>query len=159
DFGCVYPAGGSATLPADAPINAGQPINPAVGGIPATLPANSDCVVAKEGDVDYVGLRGQLRFRPSDTIDINIVGDYTIDDRNQVASVLLEPFSPTGVLASPRFPLPANPPYNNATAAGRDITPYGPGIAYDTRFVCGRYCNFASYTNEPDTGQPNRDTA
>ncbi|MBO9517231.1 MAG: TonB-dependent receptor [Porphyrobacter sp.] len=159
DFGCVYPAGGSATLPADAPLNAGQPINPAVGGIPARLPAGSDCVVADEGEVDYMGLRGQVRWRPTDTIDINIIGDYTIDDRWQVGSVLLETYYPNGVLASPHFPLPANPPYNTATNPTRDINPFGPGIAYDTRFVCGPYCNFASYTNEPDTAWPIRDQA
>jgi iron complex outermembrane receptor protein len=159
DFGCVYPMGGGDRLPADAPINAGAEINPAVGGIPATLPSNSDCVVADEGEVDYMGLRGQLRFRPTDTIDINLTGDYTIDDRWQVGSVLLESYYPNGALASPHFPLPANPPYNNATAPGRDINPYGDGIAYDTRFVCGPYCNFASYTNDPDTTWPIRDQA
>jgi len=157
DFGCVYPMGGGDRLPADAPLNPGAEINPA-DGIPATLPANSDCVVADEGDVDYMGLRGQLRIRPTETVDINIIADYTIDDRNQVGSVLLLTRYPNGVVASPHFPLPANPPYNNATAPGRDINPYGPGIAYDTRFVCGRYCNFASYTNDPDNGMP-RDQA
>ena len=151
DFGCVYPMGGSATLPASAPINAGAPINPA-DGIPATRTGN--CEVADEGNVNYFGVRGQLRFRPSETIDINIAADYTVDDRWQVGSVLLETYYPNGMLASPRFPLPANPPYNTATLAGRDINPYGPGIAYDTRFVCGRFCNFASYTNDPDNGLP-----
>ncbi len=153
DFGCVYPVGGGDRLPADAPLNPGAEINP-VGGIPANLPATSDCVVADEGEVDYMGLRGQLRFRPTDTIDINISGDYTIDDRWQVGSVLLETYYPNGTVGSPHFPLPANPPYNNPTAPGRDINPYGPGIAYDTRFLCGPYCNFASYTNDPDTTWP-----
>jgi len=153
DFGCVYPEGGGARLPADAPLNPGAEINP-VGGIPATLPANSNCVVAKEGNVNYAGLRGQLRYRPTDTIDINIIGDYTIDDRNQVGSVLLLTRYPNGAVGSPNFPLTANPPYNNATPPGRDINPYGPGIAYDTRFICGRYCNFASYLNAADNGQP-----
>ncbi len=151
DFGCVYPAGGPATLPSNAPINAGAQINPA-DGIPATRTGN--CVVADEGNVNYMGLRGQLRFRPSDTIDINIAADYTVDDRWQVGSVLLETHYPNGYLASPNFPLVANPPWNGATAPGRDINPYGPGIAYDTRFVCGRFCNYASYTNDPDNGLP-----
>src|SRR5690606_11822539 len=154
DFGCVYPVGGPATLPADAPLNPGAQINPA-GGIPATV--TGDCVLADEGEVDTMGLRGQLRFRPSDTIDINITGDYTIDARWQVGSVLLLTRYPNDTVGSPHFPLPANPPYNNATAPGRDINPYGPGIAYDTRFVCGPYCNFASYTNDPDTNWPIRD--
>ncbi len=160
DFGCVYPMGGGDRLPADAPINAGAEINPAVGGIPAQLPSNSNCVLADEGEVDYMGLRGQLRLRPTDTVDINIIADYTIDDRWQVGSVLLETYYPNGELASPRFPLPAIPPYVGApTNPTRDINPYGPGIAYDTRFVCGPYCNFASYTNDPDTTWPLRDSA
>ena len=155
DFGCVYPMGGSATLPANAPLNPGAQINPA-DGIPATT--TGDCVLADEGNVNFMGLRGQLRLRPTDTIDINIAADYTIDDRWQVGSVLLETYYPNGYLASPHFPLTANPPWNNATAPGRDINPYGPGIAYDTRFICGPYCNFASYTNDPDNGLP-RDQA
>lgn len=156
DFGCVYPMGGGDRLPSDAPLNPGAEINPAVGGIPATLPSTGDCELADEGNVNYAGLRGQLRLRPTDTLDINIIADYTDDDRWQVGSVLLESYYPNGVLASPHFPLPANPPYNSATNPTRDINPFGPGIAYDTRFVCGRFCNFASYTNlaDPDTGLP-----
>src|SRR5690606_2808838 len=50
DFGCVYPMGGGALLPADAPLNAGAEINPA-DGIPARLPSTSNCVVADEGEV------------------------------------------------------------------------------------------------------------
>ena len=153
DFGCVYPVGGPARLPTNAPLNPGALINP-VGGIPATLPASSNCIVAKEGDVDYMGVRGQLRYRPTDSIDINIIGDYTIDDRNQVGSVLLLTRYPNGAVGSPNFPLTANPPFNTATAPGRDINPYGAGIAYDTRFVCGKYCNFASYHNAADNGLP-----
>ncbi len=158
DFGCVYPMGGGDRLPTNAPLNPGAEINP-VGGIPARLPSNSNCVVADEGEVDYMGLRGQLRWRPTDTIDINIIGDYTIDDRWQVGSVLLLTRYPNGTVGSPNFPLPPSPPYTNGTPPGRDINPYGPGIAYDTRFICGPYCNFASYTNDPDTTWPIRDQA
>ncbi len=103
DFGCVFPVGGSATLPANDPLNPGAQINPA-GGIPATLPAGSGCKITDEGDVNYMGLRGQLRFRPADTIDINITGDYTIDDRNQVGSVLLLTRYPNGVRWQPALP-------------------------------------------------------
>jgi iron complex outermembrane receptor protein len=156
DFGCVYPMGGGDRLPSDAPLNPGAEINPAVGGIPAVLPSTGNCVAADEGEVNFMGVRGQLRFRPSSDIDINIIADYSDDDRWQVGSVLLESYYPNGVLASPNFPHPAIPPYATATNPARDINPYGPGIAYDTRFVCGKFCNFASYTNQadPDTGSP-----
>ena len=154
DFGCVYPAGGGDRLPANAPLNPGAEINPAVGGIPITLAPGAGCVFNREGDVDYMGLRGQLRFRPSDRLDINIIGDYTIDDRWQTGTVLLEGYYPNGVLASPIYPLPANLPYNTATPPTRDINPFGPGIAYDSRFICGPYCNFGTYTNLADGALP-----
>lgn len=44
DFGCVHPQGSA--------------LNPAVGGIPAQMPAGSDCVVGKDGNVNYQAVRG-----------------------------------------------------------------------------------------------------
>ncbi len=74
-------------------------VNPA-GGVPATT-SRSDCLLAKEGEVSYIATRGQLRWQPSDTIDINIVGDYTDDDRTAAGSVLLLRSYPNGAVASP----------------------------------------------------------
>lgn len=162
DFGCVYPAGGPATFTRAYPI-AGAPdtllVNPA-GGIPATT-NRSDCVVAKEGQVNYIAVRGQLRFRPAETIDINIIGDYTDDDRTAAGSVLLLRTYPNGQVASPRFPLPVIPAtgsspaqnYAAATPPGRDINPFAASdllLSYDNRFICGPYCNFASYDMPAD---------
>jgi iron complex outermembrane receptor protein len=108
DFGCVNPPG--------------SPLNPAVGGVQPTT-SNGKCLVARDGEVDYLAGRAQLRYQPNDNIDINIIGDYTHDDRNAAAGVLL--------LADN----PANPNIRgNATA-----------VPYDSRFICGQYCNFASY--------------
>jgi len=164
DFGCVYPAGGSATfIPAFAtatnPNRDPMLVNP-VGGVPAST-NSSDCVVAHEGQVNYMALRGQLRFRPADTIDINIIGDYTDDDRTAAGSVLLLRTYPNGEVASPRYPLPlipatgSNPAQNYATASPptRDINPFAAPnslLSYDNRFVCGPYCNFASYDMPAD---------
>jgi iron complex outermembrane receptor protein len=169
DFGCVYPAGGPATFTRTFSI-AGAPdtllVNP-VGGVPAQT-NRPDCVVAKEGQVNYMALRGQLRFRPSDTIDINIIGDYTDDDRVAAGSVLLNRTYPNGAVASPRFPLPlipatgsspaqnyANPtPANTpATVVPRDLNPYAASdllLSYDNRFVCGQYCNYGTYNMPAD---------
>ncbi|MCW2391657.1 TonB-dependent receptor [Sphingobium sp. B11D3A] len=176
DFGCMYPAGGTATFtPAFAtaanPTRAPQLINP-VGGVPART-NRPDCVLAKEGEVNYIAARAQLRLRPSDTIDINIIGDYTDDDRVAAGSVLLLRTYPDGTVASPRYPLPltpapgSSPAQNYATAsAQRDINPFPIGntananqLAYDNRFICGNYCNFATYDMPADTaigqnGQP-----
>ena len=48
-------------------------------------------VVLKEEDFKRVDIDA------TDTIDINLIGDYTIDDRWQVGSVLLETYYPNGV--------------------------------------------------------------
>ena len=150
DFGCLYPAGGSATFVNRA--GATVPMNPA-GGIPAMTSA-SNCRLAREGEVDYIAGRVQLRFRPSDRIDINIAADYTVDDRTTAATVLLERYYPNGGPASPIFPLTPNPPYTTGTppsgAVPRDIQPFATTVPYDLRFVCGPYCNFATFSNPAD---------
>jgi iron complex outermembrane receptor protein len=164
DFGCLYPAGGTATfVPAFAtaanPTRAAMLINPA-GGVPART-SSSDCVLGREGEVNYIATRGQLRLRPADTIDINIIGDYTDDDRTAAGSVLLQRNYPNGEVASPRFPLPLIPAtgsspaqnYATATPPGRDINPFAAPdtlLAFDNRFVCGQYCNYATYDMPAD---------
>src|SRR5690554_5544070 len=66
DFGCDFPAGAS-------------PVNP-VGGVPRILPTTAaDCVMAKEGEVNFQAVRGQLRWQPTSRLDVNIIADYTND--------------------------------------------------------------------------------
>lgn len=162
DFGCVYPAGGPATFTraypiADAPDTLA--VNP-VGGVPART-NRPDCLLANEGAVGYNAMRAQLRYRPVDSIDINLIGDYTDDDRTAAGSVLLLRNYPNGDVATPRYPLPTIPApgsspaqnYANASPPGRDINPFaaaGNLLSYDNRFVCGRYCNYATYDNPAD---------
>ena len=164
DFGCVYPAGGTATFvpafpTASNPTMAPQLVNPA-GGVPQQTNA-PDCRVAREGEVGYIAARGQLRLRPTDTLDINLIADYTDDDRTTAGTVLLQRSYPDGSIASPRFPLPlipapgTTPPQNFATAtpASRDINPFAAPntqLALDNRFLCGPYCNYANYNNPAD---------
>jgi len=162
DFGCVYPAGGPATFTRAFSI-AGAPdtllVNP-VGGVPAKT-NRSDCLLSKEGGVGYIAGRAQLRWRPSSSIDINIIGDYTDDDRTAAGSVLLQRNYPDGSLASPRYPLPLIPApgtspaqnYTTATPPTRDINPFAASsllLSYDNRFLCGQYCNYATYDNPAD---------
>lgn len=92
-------------------------------GVPATRPAN-DCVGSSYGDVGYKALRGMLRYNPSDNFDLMISADYIRDSRNSSAEVLL-------------YGNNTNP---NVAAA--------PGVPLDSRFVCGRFCNYST------TGQP-----
>ncbi len=162
DFGCVFPAGGPATFTRDYSI-VGAPdtllVNP-VGGVPAQT-NRADCRVGTEGDVGYIALRGQLRLRPTDAIDINIAADYTDDNRTAAGSVLLSRFYPDGSVASPRYPLPAIPApgstpaqnFANASPPGRDINAFAASsllLSYDNRFVCGNFCNYGSYDMPAD---------
>ena len=145
DFGCVNPPG-SALNPSDATHTA----------IPRTLPSGSDCVLDKEGEVNFQAMRGQLRWRPTSTIDVNIIADYTHDDRAQAGSVLLDR-SVNGVRVSPNFngavgPRPADIDPFTPNLAGGGVNPNN--IPLDTRFLCGPYCNYASFTSLADGTQP-----
>jgi iron complex outermembrane receptor protein len=75
--------------------------------------------------------------------------------------VLLLRNYPSGDVATPRYPLPlipapgSSPPQNYATASpgSRDINPFAAAntlLSYDNRFICGRYCNYATYDNPAD---------
>ena len=106
DFGCVNPPGTA--------------LNPAVGGVQPTTSGN--CVVGHDGEVDYQAARVQLRYNPSDQLDVNIIGDYTHDDRSAAAGVLLQ-----------------------ANNTNPNIRGNAYNVPYDSRFICGKYCNYASY--------------
>jgi len=124
DFGCVNPPGST--------------VNPAVGGIGPTRPVTSNCVLGRQGDVDYQAVRAQIRYHPNDAVDINIIGDYTHDAHGPTASVLT---------------------YANNPATGAIRGQY-PAIAYDSRFLCGRYCNYESFLSpaDPANGFPDSTT-
>lgn len=98
------------------------------GGVPSGTPANQGCTRGDLGDVSYRAVRGILRYAPGDTIDLTISADYVRDVRNQSAEVLLFAGNP-----SPAVQLPGN------------ATPY------DSRFVCGRFCNYAVYSQPADS--------
>jgi iron complex outermembrane receptor protein len=109
DYGCVHP---------------GQ-------GIPA-LRDSANCVLSKQGEVNYRALRGQLRLTPTDTLEINIIGDYTREKHEIAGSVLT---------------------YANYLGAG-DINPYPTPQKFDSRFICGKFCNYSTYTSPADGNFP-----
>ncbi len=125
DFGCDYPAGEY------------PDINPE-GGVPAILPLSSNCVLAREGEIDYTAVRGQLRLRPSSNLDINIIADYTFDDRAATPKVIVPIYDDAGNLIGPDY------------VADRDINPYDADISLDSRFLCGGYCNYSTFNHDPD---------
>jgi iron complex outermembrane receptor protein len=92
------------------------------GGVPPATPLSDSCVVSKHGDVGYKAIRGILRFVPTDAIDLMISADYHDEERHQGPEVLLYADNT------------ANP---NVEAA--------PGVPFDSRFICGPYCNYATY--------------
>lgn len=59
-------------------------------GIAAFPSTPSDCVMAKLGEVNYSGVRGALRLRPTDGIDITISADYTYENRTNAAEVVTQ---------------------------------------------------------------------
>ena len=119
DFGCVYPAGASGG------------VNPA-GGVPTLGSASKNCVLAHDGNVDYNAVRAQVRYAPSSDFEVNLIGDFTDEDRRTAGSVLrYANFTPT--------------------RPGIDINPFTAAIPYDSRFICGKYCNFATFVSQADT--------
>jgi iron complex outermembrane receptor protein len=93
-------------------------------GVVATQPAGK-CTISKLGGVGYQAVRGILRWQPNDKLEVNIIGDYTHDEHTIAGEVLLA----TQTVSSP-----------NTNAA--------PGVVYDNKFICGRFCNYIT------TGQP-----
>lgn len=92
-------------------------------GLPATG-GGTKCTKYKLGDVGYKALRGILRYNPSDKLDVMISADYTKDSHNNGAEVLLY----------------ANNPNPNVQTVN--------GLPYDSRFICGRWCNYTSTGQE-----------
>ena len=135
DFGCVFPAGGSATFVANDGTT--QVVNPD-GGIPRVRPEGS-CRVDRLGEIGYQAIRGALRYNPSDAIDINLTAEYIHDEHSAAGEVL----DATAVIDNPN---------TNVN-----------GVPYDNRMICGRFCNFSSYSSPainfvgvatPPGGQP-----
>jgi iron complex outermembrane receptor protein len=122
DFGCVYPAGGAATFTANDGTT--RQVNP-TGGIAATKPAGN-CRVGKLGGVGYQAVRAMVRYAPSTDFSLTLSADYTHDEHTIPGEVLIG----TGLV--------------NSSATNQN------GVPYDNRFICGRYCNFAT-TNQPAT--------
>jgi len=78
DYGCVFP---------------GQGVE-AVGG-------SLDCVLGKEGKIDFNGLRASLRWTPTSRLEVNLIGDVYSDDSGPTPAPVLY-VDPT---KQPTFPL------------------------------------------------------
>jgi iron complex outermembrane recepter protein len=65
-----------------------KPGNPE--GILAFPSTPSNCVMSKLGEVNYFGVRGALRFEPSDSFDYTITTDYSYENRANAAEVVTQ---------------------------------------------------------------------
>jgi iron complex outermembrane receptor protein len=95
-------------------------------GILSAAPG-SDCIVGQYGNTSYQAVRGVLRFQPTNAIDLTLSADYTKDSSNNPAEVLL-------------YARNSNP--NVQTVEG---------IPFDSRFICGKFCNYAETGSEAGT--------
>lgn len=130
DFGCVFPAGGPATFVANDGTT--KLVNPE-GGIPR-IKGEGDCRVDRLGEVGYQAIRGALRYNPSDAVDINLTAEYIHDSHTAAGEVLN---------ATDRID---NPNTNVGTSAPQYAGGF-PGVPYDNRFMCGKFCSFSSYSS------------
>ena len=92
------------------------------------------CVVDKLGEIGYQAIRGALRYNPSNAVDINVTGEYIHDKHSAAGEVL----AATSLIDNPNTNIGTNPPQY---AGGF------PGVPYDNRFICGKFCNFSSYSS------------
>ena len=101
DYGCTHPG----------------------SGVPSYT-AGLKCKEYSLGDVGYTGVRGLLRYNPSDRLDIMLSVDYERDRHNNGGEVLLY----------------ANNPNPNVATVN--------GLPFESRFVCGKWCNYTTTGQE-----------
>ena len=92
-------------------------------GIDATLPPGNCELGDRQGGLGNQALRGQLLFEPSDRFDVLLSAHYVHESHT----------GPGAVLTYASFDNPVTNP--------------APGVPLDSRFICGRYCNFATFQN------------
>jgi iron complex outermembrane recepter protein len=100
-------------------------------GVPATS-GGLKCNQYALGDVGYRGLRGILRYNPTDQLDVLFSTDYIDDRHNNGAEVLLY-----GNNANPNTAAPAVAPNGTPTS-----------VPFDSRFICGKWCNYTTLGNQ-----------
>ncbi len=93
--------------------------------IPAKTAA-SDCKRGPNlGGVGNQAVRVQVRFEPTTDFDFTLTGSYNHEDR-----------------------MPAGPVLSMASFDNPETNPL-PGLPFDSRFMCGPFCNYATFQNGP----------
>ncbi len=134
-------------------------LNP-TSGIPALLGSQSNCILGKEGDINYQGVRGMLRWENNSGVDFTLIGDYTRDNHNQSGEVLIHSGYPVSTADPVLAAVQANnvDPFSDPYAAYADgsivdasTIPSGTPITAGTQFLCGKFCNYATYMQGADS--------
>jgi iron complex outermembrane recepter protein len=107
-------------------------------GIPSLRATTAGCVVDRDGDVNFSAVRASLRWLASDNLEFNLSGDYTSEDRNPAATVLLGYRTLTPANIANIQPIQDANPANDAQGAAF-VVPYG------------SFYNYASYYNPAGT--------
>jgi len=116
-------------------------------GIPRNMSSNTDCVAAKEGQINYDAVRGILRWDNDGPVAITLIGDYTNDDRTTSPSVLVAAnFDPATAGRVPGSMKETTDPYNSGLTLSDFVPP------------AGSYYNYAGYVHEPAGGLEGRYT-
>jgi iron complex outermembrane recepter protein len=105
DYGCVNPGNAQ--------------------GIGSTRSAG-DCVVDKLGERNYSGVRASIKFEPTETFDLVLIGDYSNEDRTNSGDVV-------------------------TVARGDDLATVGVNESME-QYICGKYCTYANFS-APAGGQ------
>jgi iron complex outermembrane recepter protein len=78
-----------------------RPGNPE--GVTRFAGTGSNCVMSRFGQIKYSGLRGALRYNPSDAVDLVVTADYTNENRTNAAEVVTRTIAATANANCGRF--------------------------------------------------------
>jgi iron complex outermembrane receptor protein len=123
----------------------------------ASFQIQDNCELGTEGGKSYTGLRGTLRWLPTDRLEVNLIGDFTNDDSEASPFTLLY----VGELDGPGVEPTTDPNLSlngvlYGTATGSPFISYSPygAFAQDT-YSNSPYINYSTYTNpSPKDGTP-----
>jgi len=102
-------------------------VHPSAPPAPPPTSGGTKCEQYSLGDIGYRALRAALRFVPSDRFEALLSADYIHDAHNNGAEVLVY-----GNLPNPNVSTPN-------------------GLPFDSRFQCGRWCNYTTLGNAAGT--------
>jgi len=137
DFRCEMERRGTPELAGTFPYSSAFLINETTGGSPP-----DDCTIGRLGGQDVRAVRGQLLWRPTPDLVIQIAGDYTRDNSDN---------APDHVLAIDPSIAAQRP--NVVSLFDQFTAPGGPAFRYDERFLTGNpFTTYATYSDPIPAG-------